>query len=278
VCGLVLSLALLASEPAATDRPAEPDIPYVESGTDKQQLDLYRPAKDGFATVVFVYGGGWHSGSRKSVAAVGRKLQSLGYGCALVGHRLSPPDKFPAHAEDVAAAFAWVHSHIAAKGGDPKRVVLMGHSSGAHLCLLIATDPRYLARHQLSLADVRAVVGLSPPVDLEVKGTGKGFGDVLMAGRGADAFNRDATLMKDASPINHVAKSLPPTLLVVGERDFPMLEGDAKAFADRAKAAGASAEVYLAKGRDHMGVVRSLLDEKGPETERVFGFLRGLGK
>lgn len=269
----IVGAAVLALAAAAPDKPPELDIPYVEGGTDKQQLDLYRPAKDGFDTVVFVYGGGWHAGSRKAVTPIGQKLQALGYGCALVGYRLSPPDTFPAHAEDVAAAFAWVHDHIAAKGGDPKRVWLMGHSSGAHLCLLIATDPKYLARHKLSPADVRGVVGLSPPVDLEVKGTGKGFGDVLMAGKGADAFRRDAALMKDASPINHVTKALPPTLLVVGESDFPMLEGDAKAFADRAKAAGAAVEVYLAKGRDHMGVAIALLSDKGPEMEKVFGFL-----
>ena len=73
-----------------------------------------------FASVVFVYGGGWHTGSRKSVTPVGKQLQSLGYGCALVSHRLSPAHKFPAQAEDVAAAFAWVKKNIAAKGGDGK--------------------------------------------------------------------------------------------------------------------------------------------------------------
>src|SRR5206468_10885899 len=99
-------------------------------GGDQQQLDLYLPDRKNFTTVVFTYGGGWHTGSRKSVTPIGEKLQSLGYGCALLSHRLSPPDKFPAQIEDVAAAFAWVRKNIEARGGDPGRVVLMGHSSG----------------------------------------------------------------------------------------------------------------------------------------------------
>jgi acetyl esterase/lipase len=251
----------------------ELDIPYTEGG-DQQKLDLYLPARGGFATVVFTYGGGWHRGSRKSVTPVGKRLQGLGYGCALLSHRLAPQDKFPAQIEDVAAAFAWVKKNIGAKGGDPKRVFLMGHSSGAHLSLLLAADPKYLDRHRLSPADIAGVVGLSPPVDLEPKGDKKGFGDALLAGKGADVFARDAALMKAASPIRHVSKDLPATLLIVGERDFPMLEGDAEAFAEKAKGAGVTVVLSVAKGCDHMAVVRSLLEDRSPILEQVLAFLK----
>jgi acetyl esterase/lipase len=251
----------------------ENDVPYAD-GSDQQMLDLYLPDQKGFVTVVFTYGGGWHSGSRKSVAAIGAKLQGLGYGCALLSHRLAPKDRFPAQAEDVAAAFAWVKQHIAARGGDPKRVVLMGHSSGAHLSLLLATDPKYLARHHLSPADVAGVVGLSTPVDLEPRADKKGFGDALMAGKGADVFARDVDVMKAASPIRHVSKDLPPTLLVVGEKDFPMLERDARAFAEKARGAGREVTTFVGKGCDHMGVACSLLEGRSPVQEQVLAFLK----
>jgi acetyl esterase/lipase len=64
--------------------------------------------------------------------------------------------------------------------------------------------------------------------------------------------------MRDASPIRHVSKGQPPVLLVVGGRDFPMLEGDAKAFIEKAKGVKVSATLFVANDRDHMGVVRSL--------------------
>jgi acetyl esterase/lipase len=239
-------------------------------------LDLYLPHKKNFATVVFTYGGGWHSGSRKSVAQIGEQLQGLGYGCALLSHRLAPKDKFPAQAEDVAAAFAWVKKNIGTKGGDSKQVVLMGHSSGAHLSLLVATDPKYLAVHHLSRTNISGVVGLSTPTDLEPRADKKGFGDTLMAGKGADVFSRDAGIMKAASPIQHVSKDLPPTLLVVGEKDFPMLENDARAFAEKAKGVGREVTVSVGKGCDHMGVVRSLLEDNSAVRKQVLTFVKSL--
>ncbi len=255
----------------------EADIPYAEGG-DENKLDLYLPEQKEFTTIVFTYGGGWHRGSRKSVAAIGEMFQGLGYGCVLPSHRLGPKDKFPAQAEDMAAAFAWVYRNIAAKGGDPKRIVLMGHSSGAHLSLLIATDPKYLATHKLTPADISGVIGLSSPVDLEPRKEGKGFGDALMAGRGADVFSRDTTVMRDASPLRHISKKLPRTCLIVGERDFPMLEGDAKAFLEKATAEQAKATLLVAKGRDHMGTVQALLEEKSDVRESVQEFLAKLKK
>jgi acetyl esterase/lipase len=251
---------------------AEFDVAYAEGG-DEHKVDLYLPARKDFATIVFTYGGGWHSGSRKSVTAVGKKLQSLGYGCALVSHRLSPAHRFPAQAEDVAAAFAWVKKHIAAKGGDPRRVYLMGHSSGAHLSMLIAADPKYLANHKLTPADVRGAIGLSTPVDLELRKDGKGFGDALLKGKGAAVFSRDPAVIKDASPIRHVSKDLPRTLLIVGERDFPMLESDAMAFAEKAKEVGAKVSVFVAKKCDHMGTVRQLIEPDGLILDQVRTFL-----
>jgi acetyl esterase/lipase len=157
-------------------------------------------------------------------------------------------------------------------------VFLVGHSSGAHLSLLLATDPQYLAKHKLAAADIAGVVGLSPPVDLAPREDKRGFGDALMGGKGADTFGRDVALMKSASPIQHISKQLPQTLLIVGDRDFPMLAGDAKAFAEKAKDVGATVRTSVAKDRDHMGVVRGLLEDKSPVLEQVLEFLKAPAK
>jgi acetyl esterase/lipase len=159
----VIVVAMLAAAVSTAKAQAQPkvgavelDVPYARGG-DQQKLDLYLPNHKNFATVVFTFGGGWHRGGRKAVTPIGKKLQSLGYGCALLSHRLAPQHKFPAQIEDVATAFAWVKQNIGKKGGDPRRVFLIGHSSGAHLSLLLATDARYLARHKLSPADIAGV-------------------------------------------------------------------------------------------------------------------------
>ncbi len=252
---------------------SEVDIAYTD-GNDRQKLDLYLPEKRGFATVVFTYGGGWHAGSRKNLAVVGKRLSGLGFGCAVLDHRLSPKDKFPAQIEDVAAAFAWVKGHIAEKGGDAKQVFAMGHSSGAHLSMLLATDGKYLAKHKLAPADIAGVIGLSPIVDLVPRDDGKGFGNVLMTNPNGEVFSRDQAIMKDASPINHIDKALPRSLLIVGDKDFPMLEGDARAFADKAKGVQSKASVFVAKDCNHMGTIQAVLNEKSPVLEQILSFLK----
>jgi acetyl esterase/lipase len=276
---LLTSLALVGApgdQSAKIPASVELDVPYADGG-DQQKLDLYLPEnKKNFTTIVFTFGGGWHRGGRKSVALVGKKWQSLGYACVLPSHRLSPEAKFPVPARDLAAAFAWVKKNIGSRGGDPKRVVLMGHSSGAHLSLLIATNATFLAAHSLSPADVHGLVGLSTPVDLEPHEDKHGFGDALMAGKGADAFSRSAAVLKAASPIQYLSRNLPPTLLVVGENDFPMLEQDARTFAAKARKSGRDVAVYVGKDRDHMGVVRALIEDRNPILERVSEFLKGL--
>jgi len=269
------ALLLLAIAAALPAQKVERDLPYGKDA--KQTVDLYLPAGENFTTIVYTYGGGWHSGSGKSSQPIAEQLQKAGYACALVTHRLYPPSVFPAHAEDLAAAFAWVHAHIAERGGDPKKLVLAGHSSGAHLSLLLATDPRYLKAQHLAISDVAAVIGLSTPVDLSVHGDRTGYGDTLMAGQGAGAFARDAALMKDASPIEHVSKLLPRTLLVVGQNDFPMLEADARRFMEKAAQAGRKVDFLLAPGKDHMGVARGMIDPADPVPRKVLEFLKSAG-
>jgi len=250
----------------------ESDIHYAPGPA--QTLDLYIPAKSEFTTIVYTYGGGWHSGSGKSSAPIAVELSRLGYGCVLVSHRLFPPDTFPAPAEDLAAAFAWVKSNIGSRGGDPNKIILAGHSSGAQLSLLIATDPSYLRAWRLNQSDIQAVIGLSSPVDLTRHPDGHGYGDVLLSGHGADAFRRDEALLEDASPTRHVSRKMPPALLIVGENDFPMLEADARSFGRRAEDLGNRVQVVVAPGKDHLGTARGMADKQDFVLATVLAFLK----
>lgn len=271
---IALALVLVQTRAAGTAHEAPApvlDVAYGEHA--KQTLDLYLPAARGFPTVVFVYGGGWHAGSGKSCTPIAERLRAHGYGCALVSHRLAPPDRWPAMIEDVAAAFAWVHAHVAEFDGDPARLFLVGHSSGAQLAMLLAADGRWLAAHELSAKDVAGVVGLSTPLELAPRADGQGYGDALMGGHGADVFARDVATMAAASPARHLTAELPPTLLVVGEHDFPMLAGDARDFAARARELEHDVPLVIAAGKDHMGVVATLLDDADPSAQAVFAFL-----
>ena len=141
---------------------AHADLSYDLDGAPDaaQRLDLYTPdgarAGDGRTVVVYVHGGGWAKGDKgNKIADKVRLFTGAGDVFASVNYRLSPqridpahPDpariKFPDQPRDVGEAVAWIRRNVADYGGDPSRIVLIGHSAGAHLVALVSTDPRYL--------------------------------------------------------------------------------------------------------------------------------------
>src|SRR5262245_14799067 len=125
---------------ALASTPVERDLAY--GSHPKQRLDLVVPATKGFPTVVFVHGGSLTTGDKADddYGKVCRAFPAAGIACANVNYRLAADAGWPAPAEDVAAAMAWVRAHIAERGGDPDRLVLFGHSSGALLVALIGCE------------------------------------------------------------------------------------------------------------------------------------------
>jgi acetyl esterase/lipase len=106
----------------------------------RQKLDVYQPRR-ATATprpvVVFWYGGSWTAGEKESYRFVGAALAQMGYVAVLPDYRLYPNVKFPSFIDDGARAVAWAQKHAADYHADGRRIVLMGHSAGAHLAALL---------------------------------------------------------------------------------------------------------------------------------------------
>lgn len=129
-------------------------------------LDIYRPMKASatpLPVIVFFYGGRWTFGHKAQYAFAGHTLAQRGYVVVIPDYRQYPDVKFPAFVEDAASAVAWTHDHIAQYGGDPARLYVAGHSSGAHLGSLVATDPRYLSAHDMNRDVIKGFSGLAGP-------------------------------------------------------------------------------------------------------------------
>src|SRR4051812_44585398 len=156
-----LLIATLASVPAPAnegDR-VQKDIPYSQAGGDRTRLDVHAPG-DGKArpVVVWVHGGAWQFGDKAHVQAKPGAFHERGYVLVSVNYRFHPAVTYKEQAGDIAQAVRWVHDHAGEFGGDPGRLFLMGHSSGAHLAALVGTDDRYLKEAGLKLGDLAGVV------------------------------------------------------------------------------------------------------------------------
>jgi acetyl esterase/lipase len=248
---------------------------YLDQPADakRQSLDLCRPVgvKDA-PILLFVHGGGWVIGNREQ--SVYRRLcdalAARGVVTASVGYRLSPAVKHPAHVEDVAAAIAWVHQHAGEYGGRPDRIFLTGHSAGGHLVALVATDPKFLAAHQLKPADLAGVFPLSGVYSLSAKNEDAPPELKLLR----LAFGDDPAVIKDASPIKHVAAGLPPFRLAVGQGEFPLMKAQTRDFCAALAAAGADARWTVVPDRDHVQMVASFGKDDDVVTVMLLDFVR----
>ena len=112
--------------------------------------------------VIFVHGGSWQSGTcldSIGSAKVGY-LTRKGYAFATINYSLIPSVTVEEQVQEVASSVAYLVNNAARLDFDPERVVLMGHSSGAHVVTLLGTDTTYLERAGVSIHAVRAVVSL----------------------------------------------------------------------------------------------------------------------
>jgi acetyl esterase/lipase len=108
--------------------------------------------------LVFVHGGGFVMGDKRADGLpfydnIGDFAVRSGFVGVTMTYRLAPAHPWPAGSEDVGAAIAWLRSHVAEYGGDPKRIFLMGQSAGA------AHVAGYVAHERLHPADGTGLAG-----------------------------------------------------------------------------------------------------------------------
>ena len=149
------------SERAGIKEPPVEGTRELSYGADPlQKFDLIVPAGTRRAPLLmFVHGGGWSIGDKRMGESIkAPHFNATGWAFASINYRLVPQASVEQQAADVASAVAYARAHAAENGLDPDRIVLMGHSAGAHLAALVATDPHYLATAGVPMRAVQGVV------------------------------------------------------------------------------------------------------------------------
>jgi acetyl esterase/lipase len=244
-----------------------------------QALDLWVPQGARPAPLVlFVHGGGWSRGSKSN--AVGRALPghmlAQGYAFASIDYRLVPAATVEQQAADVAAALAHLLKRADELGIDRSRVVLTGHSAGAHLVALVGTDESYLRAAGLSFADIDGVMpndGAAYDVARQITGGGPMMGQTY-----TQAFGTDPARHQALSPITHAAApNAPAFLLIHVQRPDGVAQN--KALAEALRRAGTAVEVGSFPGeglRGHMEINRRLGEPDYPATPVMDAWLKSV--
>lgn len=223
----------------------------------RQRLDVWAtPSNAGTRPViVFVHGGGWNSGGRSQYGFAARAFADQGYVVVVPSYRLVPETHFPGFIEDCAKVMRWVQDHIDEVGGDSKRVMLIGHSAGAHIALMLALDPRYLAKAGFDTQNLRAVISLAGPADF--------YPFTTAATTAAMASAPDPQLTQ---PLHFARAGAPPLLLLHGSADTVVKPRNSEALSAAIKKLGGDVTLKLYPGASHNDLVMALA---APFRDRV---------
>ncbi|MBB4097201.1 alpha/beta hydrolase [Sphingomonas kyeonggiensis] len=273
---LILLPLLLAGMPALAQSVPPHEIAY--GATQLQKLDFHKGVSAGAPLVVFVHGGGWKRGDKGNATGDEKVAHFTGRGFAFasVNYRLVPGVTVEQQAQDVADALGYLVQHARELGFDPGKVVLMGHSAGAHLAALVATDPAYLRKAGWDLERLAGVVlldGAAYDVPAQMAD-----GPRVMGGTYQAAFGSDPARQRVLSPTLQAGSP--------NARDFLILHvqredgaRQSEALGRALEAAGAHVTVQGLEGRGlrgHMAINRQLGHPGYPATAVVDRWIDGV--
>lgn len=247
----------------------ERDVKYGPA--ERNLLDIFTPASADSAprpVLLFVHGGGFTAGERRfahdlpfydnvAVWAVRHRLIGVN-----MTYRLAPEFGWPAGAEDIGAAIRYLRGAIASRGGDPKRIYVMGHSAGAvHVAA-------YLAHPEMQPPDGPGVAGgilVSGAFDIATLPIGE---------REKAYFGSDPTRYAERSSLEGLVHTRARLLVVNAEHDPPMFLRQA----DELKAALARVDrpevkTLVLVGHSHMSTVMSINSRDTALAQAIAGFL-----
>jgi acetyl esterase/lipase len=269
-------LAIL-SEARAQD--IKRDIPYGDR--ERQVLDVYSsPGAKNRPVVFWIHGGGWQVGDKSDVQEKPRVFVEKGFVFVSTNYRLLPHVDMATIVRDIARSIRWVHDHIGEYGGDPNRLLVMGHSAGAQLAALVCTDERYLKEEGLSLSLIKGCVPVDGdtfdiPAIIETAETRRRVHGQPQATFGhREKFGNDPAKHRDFSAVNHVAREKGiPAFLILYVAEHPDTTAQAQRLAAALKGAGVPVTAFGARETYHSKINADLGLPEDPATKELFAFV-----
>lgn len=218
--------------PTPEDIEVTSDVEYGRVGDRALLLDLYRPKEMAKSApgLIFIHGGGWKGGKKEDYRYYANWFAHRGYVVACVSYRLLDEATYPAAVQDVKCAVRWMRANADKYHIDPNKIGVVGGSAGGHLALMIgysSDDPDLEGNggHKGISSRVQAVVDLYGPTDLT---TDFALDKKALLNFIGKPFAEAKELYRQASPIMHVSKDDPPTLILHGTIDqvVPIRQAD----------------------------------------------------
>jgi len=227
---------------------------YAYGPTPIEGLDVYLTRRANAPIHVFIHGGAWRGGSAKDYAYPAELFVNAGAHFVVLDFApvTDLGGDLMAMAEQVRRAVAWVHGNAKSFGGDPERLYVSGHSSGAHLAGVVLTTD-WAKDFKLSPDLVKGGLCCSGMFDLK---------PVRLSAR--SRYVKFTDEMEEAlSAQRHLERLRAPVILAHGTLETPEFQRQSRDFAAAAKAAGKSVQLLVAQGYNHFEAIETLANPYG---------------
>jgi len=216
---------------------------------DVEKMDIFRTQAANAPVHIFIHGGAWRRGSVKNLAYIAEPFVHAGV-CVVLPDFNGVEElggSLMAMEGQVRSAIAWVAKNAKSFGGDPNRIYLSGHSSGAHLsgCALSADWPR---EYGLPADVIKGAVLVSGMYELK---------PVSLSGRSKYVKFDEATL-ENLSAQRHLDRIRVPVVVAHASLDTPEFQRQSREFAAALKAAGKPVEFLVGEGYNHFEFIETL--------------------
>jgi triacylglycerol lipase len=249
------------------------DIAYGDD--ERHRLDVYLPlGADGPAPVViFLHGGGFIRGDKADRYHVGDYFSRHGILAVLPNYRLGPRHRWPAGAEDVAAALGWARAHVARHGGNPDHIVLVGESAGAAHIAAATLLRRFHPPEGLRIAGAFLASGVYN-AELELLAR-RQMGIATPDPRNEAYFGPDFADYRSMSTVAQVDAEPFPLAISYAELDPVQMQAQAgELFARLVTQHGFQPQISVVAGHNHLSQVYSINSGDEALAGRMLAFVR----
>ncbi len=227
-----------------------------------ETLDIFPAAVPGAPVHVHVHGGRWSVFTKEDMSFIAPTFVESGAACVVLDFSCIPKVRIPAMVEQVKRAIAWVHANAAGFGGDPERIHLSGHSSGAHLAgVALLTD--WKKEFNLPRDSLKSGLLVSGMYDLRPVVLSARSSYVKLSGDEVDAL----------SVILRPEALAAPVTLVFGDRETPEFRRQPKEYASVLAAAGKPARAIEIPGANHFGILQQFADPASVLSRTALGLM-----
>ncbi len=243
---ILLSLIVCLTVSGQTYRQVN-DISYTKKAEayaqERLKLDIYHPEnKKECPVIVWFHGGGIEAGNKE----IPQQLKEKGWVVVGVNYRLLPKVTIKETLDDAAEAVAWVFRHITEYGGDPKKIVVTGHSAGGYLAMLLCLNKSWLKAYGTDADSVMMYVPFS------------GQAVTHYNVRKMQGLSPLQVTIDEYAPIFWVRNDCPPLILICGDRELELYgRYDENQYLARMMKLAGHKQTYLYEldGHDHGAMV-----------------------